>query len=479
MGNWNGSGAYVRSYNWQNDAAANIPITASRTQPDAEDMATNGFGNCLTRDGQGVATANLPMAGFRHIGVSDGAAQTDYASVGQVQRSATTYVVGAGTGDAIAGNYTPNITALPDGITLLVRAPGANTVTNPTFGPNSLTPRTIMKRGGNPLIVGEYAAGQVIQLTYYAGTTHWELVSAGAQSATASLDTIGSTQGMTLYRGASAWSALSAGTDGYILRTKGAGANPEWDPISSILDTVSATPGKVLQRGSSVWSAVDAPAIGSQAFPASGTFTIPANATATSTFKFTVVGGGGGGGGTNATGQMAASGGGSGGCGYATFKGFTAGASVTITDGTAGAAGSTAGGDGGSGGSSKVTFSAVDIITSTGGAGGGGATAGSTQYAAGAAGTFSATVGASGLTLVDSSGLLMQAGSIGSWANSDEVGGRGGSTPFGAGGADVPLNSAGIAGVRGGGGSGAANSSAVGRAGGAGGVGFVLVEWVL
>ena len=40
--------------------------------------------------------------------------------------------------------------------------------------------------------------------------------------------TIGSSQGTLLYRGASTWSALAPGTNGYYLKTQGAGANPTW-----------------------------------------------------------------------------------------------------------------------------------------------------------------------------------------------------------------------------------------------------------
>lgn len=46
--------------------------------------------------------------------------------------------------------------------------------------------------------------------------------------ATTVLDWIGATRGSILYRGASAWSALTPGTNGYLLQTGGAGADPSW-----------------------------------------------------------------------------------------------------------------------------------------------------------------------------------------------------------------------------------------------------------
>ena len=81
---WNGSGIFTRNYSWVNDAANNIPITASRVDGDMNDVVSNGLNNCITRDGQGGPTANLPMNGFRHTGASNGVASTDYATMGQI-----------------------------------------------------------------------------------------------------------------------------------------------------------------------------------------------------------------------------------------------------------------------------------------------------------------------------------------------------------------------------------------------------------
>ena len=56
---WNGSGQMVRLYNWTSDANNNIPISASRMDGEADDIYTTGFGNCLTRDSQGIPTSAL------------------------------------------------------------------------------------------------------------------------------------------------------------------------------------------------------------------------------------------------------------------------------------------------------------------------------------------------------------------------------------------------------------------------------------
>lgn len=47
------------------------------------------------------------------------------------------------------------------------------------------------------------------------------------------LDTIGSTQGDILYRSASGWAALAPGSNGQILTSGGASANPAWSPVGT------------------------------------------------------------------------------------------------------------------------------------------------------------------------------------------------------------------------------------------------------
>lgn len=81
---FNGSGVFVRLYNWVNDAAANIKIRADRMDAEMDGFAT-GLTTCITKNGQTTITANLPMAGFRHTGCGDAAADTDYLTQGQLK----------------------------------------------------------------------------------------------------------------------------------------------------------------------------------------------------------------------------------------------------------------------------------------------------------------------------------------------------------------------------------------------------------
>lgn len=94
MAGWSGSGTFSRIYSWVADSAAGINITASRMDDDTNNITTNGFNNCLTRDGQGSATANQPMNGFKHTGVGNAVADTDYIALGQLKSASGAFALG-------------------------------------------------------------------------------------------------------------------------------------------------------------------------------------------------------------------------------------------------------------------------------------------------------------------------------------------------------------------------------------------------
>ena len=174
---WNGAGVFNRIYSWVADKNAGIDITASRMDTDTDDITSNGFGNTLTRDGQGSATANLPMNTFRHTGVGNGVARTDYAALGQVEDGVINWAVASGTSDAIAVSVLPAVVALVDGQLVFFRASAANTTTTPTFSLNSLTAYTITKAGGTALAIGDIA-GNLAEciVRYNLANTRWELL---------------------------------------------------------------------------------------------------------------------------------------------------------------------------------------------------------------------------------------------------------------------------------------------------------------
>ena len=173
---FNGNGVFVRLYNWANDKAAGIKVRADRSDAELDGIAT-GLSTCITKDGQTTVTANLPMATYRHTGVGNASARTDYAAAGQVQDGKLNWVAAGGTADAITATYSPAITALVDGQICFVRAGAANTTTTPTFSPNGLTARTIVKNGAVALVAGDIVgANHELCLRYNLANTRWELL---------------------------------------------------------------------------------------------------------------------------------------------------------------------------------------------------------------------------------------------------------------------------------------------------------------
>lgn len=172
----NGSGVYVRPFNWVADRDASIPITASRFDSEDDDIGA-ALTASIANDGQTPIVANLPMSGFRHTGAGAGVAATDYATLNQVQGNPTSWVAAGGTADAFTATYAPAVTTLTDGMLLRVRASAANATTTPTFAPNGLTARTITRFGGQALSVGDiFGAGHELLLVYRLSATRWELL---------------------------------------------------------------------------------------------------------------------------------------------------------------------------------------------------------------------------------------------------------------------------------------------------------------
>ena len=188
---WNGSGTFNRIFSWVADKAAGLDISSSRMDTDTNDLASNGFGNCLTRDGQGQPSANLPMATFRHTNVGNGVARSDYAAVNQVQDGILDWSTDSGSATAYAITLTPALTGLLDGQLCYMRAANANTTTTPTFSPNVLTAHTITKTGGVALALGDIQANQECILRYNLANTRWELLNPSNITASQGIPTTG------------------------------------------------------------------------------------------------------------------------------------------------------------------------------------------------------------------------------------------------------------------------------------------------
>ena len=161
---WNGSGVFNRLYNWVTDRDASVKITASRMDGEADDFAA-GIQNCITKDGQNSATANLPMGNFRHTGVGNAAARTDYTAAGQVQDNSLRYAAATGATNTYAITLAPAITAYAEGQEFTFKANAANTGTC-TLNVNSVGAVTLKKDVTTNLAASDIAADQMVKVVY-------------------------------------------------------------------------------------------------------------------------------------------------------------------------------------------------------------------------------------------------------------------------------------------------------------------------
>lgn len=94
-----------------------------------------------------------------------------------VRLQAAAHASAGGTADALIGVYAPAVPALVNGLTLYVRAASSNTTTAPTFSPNGLAAKQIVKGNNLPLVAGDIAgAGHWIELQYDATLAKWILL---------------------------------------------------------------------------------------------------------------------------------------------------------------------------------------------------------------------------------------------------------------------------------------------------------------
>jgi hypothetical protein len=359
---WNGSGSFSRLFSWVADKTAGLDISSSRMDTDSNDIASNGFGNCLTRDGQGSATGNLPMNNFKHTGVGNGSARTDSVALGQVQDGNLNWVAAGGTADALTATYSPAVTTLVDGQLFFVRASAPNATTTPTFAPNGLTPRTITKGGGAALAVSDIPFNLAeIVLRYNLANTRYELLNPALPPLpAASIPNV-------VLAPVAAWTLKGNKTnasatpqdftiDALTVKTTPLAADevPIWDAAGTAMKKAT-----LQALATAVASGFSAPTV--QRFTSgSGTYTPTAG---TVRIRVRMVGGGGGGGCTDG-----AAGGTNGTAGATTtFGSWTALAGGGALRGIAGA-----GGTGGSGGTGGANGTGTLIVRLGGGAGGSG-----------------------------------------------------------------------------------------------------------
>jgi len=139
---FNGTGTFLRIYNWVTDKVNGVPITASRFDAELDGMAT-GLSNCITKDGQTTITANIPFNSNKITGLGNGTARTDVINVGQVQDNQFQYLgTTGGTADAYTLAPSPAITAYTATQQFTAKISATNLTTTPYLQVSSITSPT-------------------------------------------------------------------------------------------------------------------------------------------------------------------------------------------------------------------------------------------------------------------------------------------------------------------------------------------------
>jgi hypothetical protein len=160
----NGSGTYTRP---QSDYVPGTTILATSINSDLNDMA-QALTASIARDGQTIPTANMPMGNFRHTGVSDGTARTDYAALGQTQNGAFLWGgTAGGTANAATISLNPPLAAYAAGQTFRFQTGAAANTGAVTLNVNSLGAVAVNKGDGTlALGAGDLPASAMVTVVH-------------------------------------------------------------------------------------------------------------------------------------------------------------------------------------------------------------------------------------------------------------------------------------------------------------------------
>lgn len=158
----NGTGTYALP-------AGNPVVSGTVISSTVQNNTTSDIATALTQSiattGVSTPTANLPMGGYRHTGVGNATALTQYASGVDVQNSSLTSLSAVAGTDTITATAPLSLAAYAAGQCFRFVAAGTNTGAT-TININSLGAKNITKLGSTTLNAGDIATGQVIEVVY-------------------------------------------------------------------------------------------------------------------------------------------------------------------------------------------------------------------------------------------------------------------------------------------------------------------------
>jgi hypothetical protein len=174
-----GNGTYSAPGNSWNPAVDGTDIDSS----DWNDVLTDieaALTASIAKDGQTVPTANLPMGGFKHTGVANAAAVTEYAAYGQVQKNSANYAVAASSTTNYVVTLSPAVSALTNGMRVTFKAPLAN-ASAATLTVGTASAKSIRTRALAALSSGMISAGSMNEAIF--DGTYFQLVSSSPAAA--------------------------------------------------------------------------------------------------------------------------------------------------------------------------------------------------------------------------------------------------------------------------------------------------------
>lgn len=161
---YNGSGSFSPNASYF-PVVSGALIESAKYNGTVNDIAS-GLSTAITKDGQTTITANLPMSGYRHTGVSNGAARDDYAALGQVQDSASQWAgTAGGTANAITLTLTPSISAYAAGQSFTYKSGASANTTAMTVAVSGQAAKAIQKNGA-AVASGDHPANMWFRITY-------------------------------------------------------------------------------------------------------------------------------------------------------------------------------------------------------------------------------------------------------------------------------------------------------------------------
>lgn len=141
-----------------NPVVTGTTIASTWANSTDSDIAS-GLTQSLSKDGQTVASNNLPMGTFKHTNVGNATSRNQYAAAGQVQDGSFVTLSTVSGVDTITAITIPPITAYVQGQMFNFLPAGNNATTTPTIAISGLSAVTIKKENDVALVAGDMETG--------------------------------------------------------------------------------------------------------------------------------------------------------------------------------------------------------------------------------------------------------------------------------------------------------------------------------